>query len=194
MVISLLRWKIQPPVHMVTQQKSVIGTVLWFQILNYDTIQYHSYHLHKDFEGYCWFLAQTIYLPSLFSIHKLNSFSLKQILMERIQFSLLYRCNSQISILFVVVVCEIGSFLNTNWSDINAVNCSFLHFSDFSITPRAVSGMITFVLSLVRWSWVKGFTVMHLTNRLTSEENRWLKDSLSSWCLLLDSARMSFRS
>ena len=179
---------------MVTQQKSVIGTVLWFQILNYDTIQYHSYHLHKDFEGYCWFLAQTIYLPSLFSIHKLNSFSLKQILMERIQFSLLYRCNSQISILFVVVVCEIGTFLNTNWSDINAVNCTFLHFSDFSITPRAVSGMITFVLSLVRWSWVKGFTVMHLTNRLTSEENRWLKDSLSSWCLLLDSARMLFRS
>ena len=150
---------------MVTQQKSVIGTVWWFQILNYDTIQYHSYHLHKDFEGYCWFLAQTIYLPSLFSIHKLNSFSLKQILMERIQFSLLYRCNSEISILFVVVVCEIGTFLNTNWSDINAVNCSFLHFS---ITPRAVSGMITFVLSLVRSSWVKAFTVMHLTNRLTN--------------------------
>ena len=34
---------------------------------------------------------------------------------------------------------------------------------------------------------------MHLTNRLTSEENRRLKDSLSS-CLLLDSAGMSFRS
>ena len=101
----------------------------------------------------------------------------------------------QISILFAMFVCEIGTFLNTNRSDINAVNCSFPYFSKFSITPRAVSGTITFgLLSLVRWSWVKGFTVMHLTNRLTAEENRWLKDSLSSWYLLLDSAGMSLRS
>ena len=100
----------------------------------------------------------------------------------------------QIPVLFVVIVCEIGAFLNTNHSDINAVNCSFPHFSKFSITPRTVSGTITFgLLSLVRWSWVKGFTVMHLTNWLTSEENRWLKDSLPS-CLLLDSAGMSFQS
>ena len=100
----------------------------------------------------------------------------------------------QISILFVVIVCEIGTFLNTNQSDINAVNCSFPHFSKFSIRPQTVSRKITFgLLSSVRWSWVKGFTVMHLTNRLISEENRWLKDSLCS-CLLLDSAGMSFQS
>ena len=101
----------------------------------------------------------------------------------------------QISVLFVVIVCKIGTFLNTNRSDINVVNCYFPHSSKFSITPRRVLGMITFgLLSLVRWSWVKGFTVMHLTNRLTSGENRWLKDLLSSWCLLLDSAGKSFRS
>ena len=87
----------------------------------------------------------------------------------------------QISILFVVIVCEIGTFLNTNRSDINAVNCSFPRFSKFSITPWTVSGTITFgLLGLVRWSWVKGFTVMHLTYPLMSEENRCLKDSLSS--------------
>ena len=101
----------------------------------------------------------------------------------------------QISILFVVIVCEIGTFLNTNRSDINAVNCSFPHFSEFSTTPPTVWGMITFgLLSFVRWSLVKGFTVMHLTNRLTAEENCWLKDSLSSWCLFLDSAGISFQS
>ena len=145
---------------MVAQQKSGNGTVLWFQILNHDKIRYHSYHLRKDFEGYCWFLAQTIFSSSLSCIHKLNSFSLKQILLR--EFNFLYSIGElQISNLFAVIVCEIGTFLNTIRSDINAVNYSFPHFSKFSITPQAVSGTITFgLLSLVRWPWVKGFTVI----------------------------------
>ena len=58
----------------------------------------------------------------------------------------------QISILLVMIACEISTFLNTNRSDTNALNCSFQHFSKFSITPRTVSGTITFgLLGLVRW-------------------------------------------
>ena len=153
---------------MVTQQKSENGTALRFQILNHDKIRYHSYHLRKDFEWYCWFLAQTIFSSSLSCIHKLNSFSLKQILLR--EFNFLYSIGElQKFNLFAVIVC--------------------------SITPQTVSGTMTFgLLSLVRWSWLKGFTIMHLTSRLTSEENRCLKDLLSSWCLLLDSAGMSFQS
>ena len=145
---------------MVAQQKSGNGTVLWFQILNHDKIRYHSYHLRKDFEGYCWFLAQTIFSSSLSCIQKLNSFDLKQILLR--EFNFLYSIGElQISNLFAGIVCEIGTFLNTIRSDINAVNYSFPHFSKFSITPQAVSGTITFgLLSLVRWPWVKGFTVI----------------------------------
>ena len=51
-----------------------------------------------------------------------------------------------------------------------------------------------FLLSLVRWSYINEFTVIHLISRLTSEENLSWKCKLSSGCLLLESARISFRS
>ena len=73
--------------------------------------------------------------PSLSCIHHLNSFSPKtDIDGENSIFSTLL-VQFQISILFAMFVCEIGTFLNTNRSDIDALNCSFPHFSKFSITP-----------------------------------------------------------
>ena len=99
-----------------------------------------------------------------------------------------------ISILFKVILCEIGTLLTTSRSDTKVSNCFSPIAPKSSTTVLTDSGKIIFLLlTLVRWSSINGFIVMHVISRLTSEENLSWKGCLSSWCLVLNSARIPFR-
>ena len=90
--------------------------------------------------------------------------------------------------------CEIRSLLTASWSDRKAYYCFSPIASKSSTTVLIVAGTMIFLLSLVTWSCINRFIVMHLTIRLTSEENLWWKGRLSSRCFVLNSTTISFRS
>ena len=102
---------------------------------------------------------------------------------------------SHIFILLKVIFREIDTLLTTSWSDTKVSNCFSPIVSKSSITVLIVSGTIFFLLlRLMRWYCINRFAVMHLIIPWTFEKNLSWKCRLSSWCLLLDSARISFQS
>ena len=100
-----------------------------------------------------------------------------------------------ISILLKVISCGIGTLITTSRSYMKVSNWFSPIAFKSSITVSTDSGTAIFLLlSFVRWSCVNGFTVIHLTSRLASEENLSWKGWLLSLRLVLDSARISFQS
>ena len=70
-----------------------------------------------------------------------------------------------IYILFKVIFCDIGTLFTTNRSYMKVSNCFSPIAFKSSITVHTDSGTTFLLLSLVRWSCINGFTVMHLISR-----------------------------